>query len=295
MNGIVTAFVCFAVISGVLGLILAFASKLFFVKTDERIEKIADVLPGANCGGCGYTGCAALAEAIVKGEAPVNACNSVSQDVTDKIAEIVGKSPVKNAARFRAQVMCSGTHELAAKKYVYEGIHDCISANKLAGGDKLCPNGCIGLGTCAAACKFDAIHIINGVAAVDYEKCVACGMCVSACPKSIIKLIPYDAKHWVGCSSADKGAVTKSYCNIGCIGCKICEKACPNGAIKVNGTLAEIDYEKCDGCGLCESKCPRKIIWSARSQSDEGVIRYNKDLTSEPVESSETKVNEESK
>lgn len=279
MIEILTAFLCFAIISGILGLILAFASKLFFIKTDERTEKITELLPGANCGGCGYTGCSALAEAIVKGEAPVDACNSASAEVCAKIAEICGKSVSAERVRYRAQVMCSGTHELAEKKYIYAGIQDCVSASKLAGGDKLCPNGCIGLGTCAASCKFDAIHIINGVAAVDYKKCVACGACVSACPKGIIKLIPYDAKHWVGCASTDKGAVTKSYCSLGCIGCKICEKSCPNGAITVNGSLAEIDYAKCTGCGICESKCPRKVIWSARSQQSDGIIRFKQDLS----------------
>ncbi len=279
MQNILMALICFAVISGVLGLVLAFASKIFAVEVDEKAEKITELLPGANCGGCGYTGCAALAEAISKGEAPMTACTSVPKEVVDEIASVLGKVPCGEIQRKRAQVMCSGTHELAAKKYVYAGITDCVSANKLSGGDKLCPNGCIGLGTCAAACKFDAIHIINGVAAVDYEKCVACGVCVASCPKGIIKLIPYDAKHWVGCVSADKGAVTKSYCDVGCIGCKICEKACPNEAIKVNGNVAEINYDLCDGCGLCESKCPRKIIWSAKSQSEEGIIRLKQDLS----------------
>ncbi len=276
---ILKALLCFAVISGVLGIILAIASKVFAVKTDERIEKVQEFLPGANCGGCGFTGCNALAQAIVEGKAAVNACSSLSKESCDKISEIIGAEKLENVVRYRAQVMCSGTHELAAKKYIYNGVSDCVSAMKLSGGDKLCPNGCIGLGTCAAACKFDAIHIINGVAAVDYEKCVACGVCVASCPKSIIKLIPYDAKHWVGCSSTDKGAVTKNYCEVGCIGCKICEKACPNGAIKVNGNVAEIDYEKCDGCGLCESKCPRKIIWSDKSQSEDGIIRLKQDLS----------------
>ena len=279
MQNVIMALICFAVVSGVLGLILAFASKIFAVETNEKAEKITELLPGANCGGCGYAGCAALAEAIAAGKAPMNACNSLSKERIEEIASILGKAPAELSARMRAQVMCSGTHELAAKKYVYAGITDCVSANKLSGGDKLCPNGCIGLGTCAAACKFDAIHIINGVAAVDYEKCVACGVCVATCPKSIIKLIPYDAKHWVGCASSDKGAVTKNYCDVGCIGCKICEKACPNGAIKVNGNVAEINYDLCDGCGLCESKCPRKIIWSARSQEEEGIIRLKQDLT----------------
>ena len=279
MNNILTALICFASISGVLGLILAIASKLFEVKTDERIEQVTNLLPGANCGGCGYTGCAALAEAVVKGEAEITACGSCSTETVEKIADILGIQKPQDHKRYRAQVMCSGTHELAVKKYIYEGVTDCVSASKLSGGDKLCPNGCIGLGTCAAACKFGAIHIINGVSAVDYEKCTACGACVKSCPKQIIKLIPYDAKHWVGCSSADKGSITKNYCSVGCIGCKICEKNCQTGAIKVDGNIASIDYDKCTGCGICESKCPRKIIWSARSQQEEGIIRYKQDLT----------------
>ena len=279
MINILYALICFAVLSGALGLILAFASKIFAVKTDERVEKINELLPGANCGGCGFAGCSALAEAIVSGKAPMTACNSVNQQVIDEIAKVMGVEPAQQGTRYRAQVMCSGTHELSLKKYTYAGITDCISANKLSGGDKLCPNGCIGLGTCAAACKFDAIHVINGVAAVDYEKCTACGMCVSACPKSIIKLIPYDAKHWVGCMSHDKGAITKNYCQVGCIGCKICEKNCPAGAITVTESVAEIDYSKCTGCGICEEKCPRKIIWSAKAQSEDGLIRLKTDLS----------------
>lgn len=271
MMGILIALVCFAVISGILGIVLAVSSKVFAVKVDERVQKINELLPGANCGGCGYTGCGALAEAIACGKAPVNACNSVNDDVTEKIAEIMGVKAEKGV-RYRAQVMCSGTHEFAKKKYIYNGIADCAAAMKLAGGDKLCPNGCIGLGTCKAACKFDAIHIINGVAAIDYNKCRACGMCISACPKRIISLIPFDAAHWVGCKSADKGAVTKSYCEVGCIGCKMCEKKCPVGAIKVTDFVAEIDYEKCTGCGECEKACPRKIIWSDKAQTSSGLV-----------------------
>jgi heterodisulfide reductase subunit A-like polyferredoxin len=175
--------------------------------------------------------------------------------------------------------MCSGTHELSKKKYIYDGLDDCISANRLSGGDKLCPNGCIGLGTCAAACKFDAIHIINGVAAVDYKKCTACGACVASCPKSIIKLVPYDAKFWVGCMSHDKGPITKNYYEIGCISCKICEKNCPTGAIKVDEGVASIDYSLCSNCGECEKRCPRKIIWSDKSQSQDGIIRFKQDLS----------------
>lgn len=263
MIEIITAFGWFALIALVLGVILAAASKIFFVKTDERIPKIKDCLPGANCGGCGFAGCEALAEAIVKGEAPVDACNACSEQSVLAISEIMGIAPDPNKVKLRAQVMCSGTHDLAKKKYVYEGVSDCVAANRLAGGDKLCPNGCIGLGTCVDACKFGALKVVNGVATVEYEKCKACGACVAACPKKLIRLVPASTPHWVGCMSADKGAVTRTYCDIGCIGCKICEKNCEAGAIAVNGNVAEIDYSKCTGCGKCEEVCPRKIIWSA--------------------------------
>lgn len=262
IKNILIAIACFAAMSGLLGLLLAFASKIFEVKTEERIEKITELLPGANCGGCGYAGCAALAEAIVKGEAPVNACAVISDEVLAEVGKVMGQK-AEHGKRYRAQVMCSGTHELAKKKYIYNGITDCSCANKLAGGDKLCPNGCIGLGSCVEACKFGALQIINGVAAVSYDKCRACGACVETCPKGIIKLVPYEAKYWIGCRSTDKGTVTRTYCDVGCIGCKICEKKCPTGAIKVTDSVAEIDYEKCKGCGECAAACPRKIIWSA--------------------------------
>lgn len=272
MNNIVSAVIWFAVISGILGIILAAASKLFAVKTDERVEKITELLPGANCGGCGYTGCAALAGAIVNGEAPCNTCTVASPEAVNEIFAVMGVESTGTKERFRAQVMCSGTNDHSKKKYIYEGVHDCIAAASLAGGDKFCPNGCIGLGTCVSACKFDAIHVIDGVAAVDYDKCVACGACVSACPKGIIRLVPFEAKHWVGCMSHDKGPITKSYCDVGCIGCKLCEKNCPVGAIKVNGFVAEIDYSLCTACDKCADICPRKIIWSADSQENGGLV-----------------------
>lgn len=265
MNNILVAVICFALISVVLGVILALASKIFAVNVDERIDKIAKSLPGANCGGCGFAGCAALAQAIVEGKAKPDACGAASDEAVQEIAKVMGLDNSAPRVRYRAQVMCCGTSECAKKKYIYDGVHDCIAANRLAGGDKLCPNGCIGLGSCASACKFDAISVKDGVAAVDYNKCKACGECVSACPKGIIKLIPYEAKVWVGCSSHDKGAITRGYCDVGCIGCKLCEKKCSVGAIKVDGSVAQINYELCTGCMECADACPRKIIKCAQA------------------------------
>lgn len=273
---ILWAGIWFAIISGLLGLLLAIASKIFAAETNEEAEKINELLPGANCGGCGYGGCSALAAAIAKGEASPAACTASSVETALKISEITGAEPVI-PVRMRAQVMCSGTVEYARKKYHYQGAPDCILAVRLGGGDKLCPNGCIGLGACVSKCKFDAIKVIKGVAVVDYKKCMGCGACAAGCPKHIIKLIPYKSEHWVGCMSVEKGADTRKFCDVGCTGCGLCAKACTSDAIHVNNYGASIEYEKCTDCGKCVEKCPRMIIWSGKSQIKTGaVIRADK-------------------
>lgn len=254
-----------------MGALLALASKLFAVKKDEKAEAIKECLPGANCGGCGYSGCDAYAAAVSAGDAPVNKCSVGGAEAASKIAQIMGVDAGAQV-RMRAQVMCSGTGEYAKKKYIYEGIDDCVAASKIGGGDKMCKNGCIGLGTCVRACPFDAIVVEDGVAAVDYSKCKGCGICVSACPKGIIKLIPFDAKHWVGCMSVDDGKNTRKVCDVGCISCKLCQKNCPAGAINVDNFVASIDYDKCTGCDICTDKCPRHIIWSGEVQGELGLV-----------------------
>lgn len=254
-----------------MGALLALASKLFAVQKDEKAEAIKECLPGANCGGCGFSGCEAYASAVASGNAPVNKCAVGGSETSVKIAEIMGVEAGEQK-RMRAQVMCSGTGEYARKKYIYEGIDDCVAAAKIGGGDKLCKNGCIGLGTCVKACPFDAIVVENGVAVVDYSKCRGCGVCVSACPKGIIKLIPFDSKHWVGCMSVDDGKNTRLVCDVGCISCKICQKNCPSGAINADNFVASIDYDKCTGCDICTDKCPRHIIWSGEVQGELGLV-----------------------
>ena len=254
-----------AALGAVFGILLAIASRAFAVKVDERVPLVRDALPGANCGGCGYSGCDALAAALVEGKAPCGACPVGGDPVAQQIGGIMGVS-VEKKQRMRAQVMCSGGDAHATKKYTYQGASDCLAAARLAGGDKLCPYGCIGLGTCVSACPFDAIHIENGVAAVDYRKCEGCGTCVAVCPKKLIRLIPYDSTHWIGCMSKEKGGAVTKQCKVGCIGCAMCQKVCEAGAITVNNFLAEIDYSKCVDCGKCVEKCPRHIIWSAERQ-----------------------------
>ncbi len=243
------------------GGLLAFASKIFEVKKDERIPKISELLPGANCGGCGYAGCVSYAEAIVTTGATINCCPSCNQEILDKIAEITGADSSKAEPKC-AYVLCSGNFDVATEKYIYEGNADCHSAMKLAGGSKGCKHGCLGLGSCVKRCKFNAISIISGVATVDREKCVGCGVCALECPKNIIKILPKDTKFQVMCSSLDKGKQTRQVCSVGCIGCGICAKNCPSEAIEMKDNLAFIDSSKCSGCGVCVEKCPQKIIYS---------------------------------
>ena len=160
-----------------------------------------------------------------------------------------------------AFVKCAGTCGKAQQEYEYHGIHDCVMVNMMQdGGPKACNYGCLGEGSCVAACPFDAIHIVDGVALVDKEECKACGKCVAACPKRLIELVPYEQKHLVQCSSRDKGKDVMKACSVGCIGCKMCEKVCEFDAVKVIDNIAHIDPEKCTNCGACAAKCPKKII-----------------------------------
>jgi len=251
-----------AIVGGVgllFGLILSIASFVFEVKTDERTEKITAVLPGANCGACGYAGCGAYADAIVSNGDPVNKCVVGKGAVAEKIAEIMGataEAPEEKAAH----VACSGDCGSVVYKYDYDGKSGCISQSRLAGGAKLCPSGCLGGGSCVDVCQFGAISVKDGVAVVDEDKCTACGQCIKVCPKHLIGFVPKKIKQRVNCQNPETGQYVNKYCSSGCIGCKLCEKNCPFDAIHVENNYAVIDYDKCKNCGLCVQKCPRKVI-----------------------------------
>ena len=267
---ILYAILVLGIMGGVFGLLLAVASKVFAVEKDERIEPVTEALPGANCGGCGYSGCAAYAQAIVEGKAEIGLCAAGGSEAADKIASIMGKEPVAMERKV-AVVMCRGNH--ASKKGLYEGIQDCAAAMRIAGnGPNLCAYGCLGFGNCTKACTRGAISIVDGVARVDHEKCVGCMACAAACPRGIIQEVPYDQDIVVACSSKEKGAALRKYCDIGCIGCKLCEKTCPNDAIHVVDNLASIDYTKCTSCSACAAKCPRHLIADANLKTEFDIV-----------------------
>lgn len=241
------------------GILLGFASEKFKVEVDEKEVKIREILPGNNCGGCGFPGCDGLAAAIAKGSAKPDGCPVGGEEVAKKIALIVGGDT--NSVKMVAHVKCAGNCEKAKDAYEYIGPKNCkLAANAPGGGPKGCQKGCMGYGSCKAVCQFGAISIVDGIAVIDKEKCKACGLCLAECPRKIIEMIPYDAKAVVECNSNDFGKDVKAVCNAGCIGCGICQKNCPAEAIVVENHLAKVDYDKCTGCGTCKEKCPVKII-----------------------------------
>jgi len=256
------AVVSLGVMGIVLGTALALAARKFAVEVDPREARIAEVLPGANCGGCGYPGCSGYAAAVVAGKAGVDRCPVGGAAVAKQIAEIMGVAfEATGNGRRVARVRCLGDREACPNKFEYDGIPDCRAAVLVGGGPKLCRYGCLGFGTCAAACPFDAIHMSDlGLPVIDPVKCTACGRCVEACPRGLIELVDEDIAVYVSCSSTAKGAEVRKICRVGCIGCGICAKNCPVNAIEVTDFLARIDQAKCIRCGVCAEKCPTKCI-----------------------------------
>ncbi len=263
MTAIVIATVTVGIVGILIGVLLGIASEVFKVEVDEKEIQVREALPGNNCGACGYPGCDGLAKAIASGEAKVNQCPVGGQPVAAKIAVIMGVDDVGTSEKKVAFVKCKGNCNYTKKLYTYSGLHDCNGAMVVPGaGGKSCEYGCMGYGSCVKACEFDSIHIVDGIALVDKEKCVACGKCVTACPKKLIDMVPYKAKTLVQCNSQDKGKTVKDKCSVGCIGCTMCVKQCQDDAIHMVGNVALVDYSKCIECGRCAMKCPTKVIIS---------------------------------
>ena len=257
----------------VFGLVLAAASKVFYVETDPRLDQLNECLPGANCGGCGFAGCGAYAEAVLKGEAPVGKCASGGNEAAKAMAAIMGVE-AGEVTRKVALVRCSGARTYDAEgnltkgakmKATYEGFHDCLAASRVGGSGPLsCKFGCLGYGSCTKVCKYGAISVKNGVAVVDEDLCVGCMACAQVCPRKVITAVEPDRNVVIGCNSLAKGAVTNRACTIGCIGCGKCMKTCPSGAITITNNLAQIDYSKCTNCGECAKVCPKGLIKDSR-------------------------------
>lgn len=249
----------FLLIGAVIGILLTIASKVFYVKTDETVGKIIDALPGANCGGCGYSGCEGYAKAIAAGDAPPDKCNPGGAETAIKIGAILGIE-VTEKERQVAFIRCNGNCDATEDKFTYIGTKSCTAIERFYNGKGLCRNRCHGMGDCAAVCDNGCITVQNGVAVVDPTNCTGCGKCVRICPNKLIVLIKASQRTMVRCFSEDIGKETRKLCTNGCIACGICTKKCPEQAIVINNNHAEINTELCTGCGICVSACPVKCI-----------------------------------
>ena len=239
---IASAVILCTIVGAVGAIILVAAAKFMAVEEDPRIEEVASCLAGANCGGCGYAGCADYAKAVVMDGVPCDKCAPGGPKAAAAIAKIMGGEA--SAVEKKAVVQCQGSSEHCKPAYDYKGIQTCAAAAALYGGPKACSFACIGLGDCTKVCKFDAIHIVDGVAKVDKDKCTGCGACANICPKKVIMI---DAggprKPVVMCSNQDKGAVANKLCTTSCIACGMCERTCKFDAIHVIDNVARVDYD----------------------------------------------------
>ena len=259
MNPVMIAVLLLGGTGLVLGVGLGLAAHFMAVKENETAKAILAVLPGANCGACGFSGCAGYASALAESRGVRTGLCPVGGDaVAREIAAILGTAPVK-AERKTARVRCRGTDACRVTLADYTGIPTCRAASALYNGGSGCAYGCLGFGDCAAVCEAHAISLREGVAVIDESLCVACGKCKDACPKRLITVTPVTAPT-VLCRNPDKGAATKAVCTAGCVGCRLCEKACPAGAIVMEGGVARVSRSKCTGCGACASACRFGVI-----------------------------------
>lgn len=264
MEVFIAAVITMALIGIILGAIIGVTAKLFRVEVDSRIELVTELLPGVNCGGCGKAGCADFAKSIISGENQPGKCPVASQEQISSIAKALGIE-VGDTAKKVAAVFCGGDHNQEKVQTLYNGVSDCVSASLIAGGPKGCSYGCLGMSSCARACPFNAIEIINGLAVVHPHLCVGCGACVDTCPRGLIKLVPQSAKVHIYCNSPEKGAEKMKVCAVPCIACSKCVKAGEEDQFIIDGFSVSVNYDAgklVDADIIEKAKCPTGCLLS---------------------------------
>ena len=260
---VILAAVVLFLLAIVMALILGWANRAFHVEVDPRVDAVNTALPGANCGGCGYVGCNEYAEAVVAGSIGPDKCPVGGEGVAKAVAEIMGLE-LEASWPYRPVIHCGATLAERLQRREYRGEQTCAAAN-LVGGMQGCTYGCLGLGDCSRVCDYDALHVVNGLAQVDYDKCVGGGACARVCPRNIISMVPFKMERMmaIACSNKDSGKAVKEVCKVGCIGCKGCERR--SDLFVVENNLARINYDeydpsKMEAALLAIEKCPMQRI-----------------------------------
>ncbi len=265
---ILFAFLSTSVFAALLGLGLAFASKKFRVEKDKKVEDLTGVLPGLNCGACGYAGCESYAEALAAGnDDDITKCTPGGSDTLAGLGRVLGLEVDDSKVRMVARLACAGGDGIAVREYQYIGYQDCEAASMHFEGDKGCKHGCMGLGSCVKSCPVDAIsYTKNGLVEVDPDKCIGCEICVAVCPTGVMKMVPENIDWFVACNSTDKAKATKTVCSVGCIGCRICERKFPDAGFIVTDNLSILDYNVKNGeqQAAAAAACPPKCIISTK-------------------------------
>jgi RnfABCDGE-type electron transport complex B subunit len=256
--------VCALTVTGLAcAVMLCAASKALDIPVDERVGKMLEILPGSNCGACGFAGCSGYANALISGgDIQGNLCTPGGNALAKQLGEILGVEAEEVAGKL-AVVHCRGDNDALLKKMAYNGIQSCMAAKQIFGGEGACAFGCLGYGDCREHCPVNAICMVKGLAHIISERCIGCGLCVKSCPNKLITISDQHVETVVMCRNIEKGAVARKKCSRSCIGCRKCARECKAGAITVEDNLAVIDYSKCDHCKHCAETCVMDCIQPA--------------------------------
>lgn len=275
MTSVLIAAAVMGAIGLIFGAVLGIVGKKFAVPENPLRDAVRNELPGANCGGCGFAGCDAYAEAVAGGKAAVNLCPVGGEAVAEKLAAAMGVT-AEAQEKMVATVQCRGASDRCQTRFEYVGPMDCRSAALAAQGDKACSYSCLGLGSCEKACPFGAIKVVDRLAVVDEDLCRACGACVDACPRSVLKLMPVKKAVYRSCSAMERGKIVRDHCTAGCLGCGKCQRSCKFGALTMVNDLPEIDLAKCVGCMSCADNCPTGALRANEALRRRALINFAK-------------------